>query len=191
VCVERVADSGARQRFRELVGRYHTLGYKVPYGAHLQYLISISRPAPTVVGCLQFSSAAWRMQARDRWIGWDDVTRARHLQQVVNNSRLLLLPWVQIKNLVSVTLARALRRLPADWQAQYGVTPLLVETLVDPAQYTGACYRAANWVELGQTSGRGRFDREHRRHGARPKLVFVYPLRRDARARLRGESGRP
>jgi hypothetical protein len=191
VCVERVADSGARQRFRELVGRYHNLGYKVPFGAHLQYLISISRPAPTVVGCLQFSSAAWRMQARDQWIGWDDATRARHLQQVVNNSRLLLLPWVQIKNLVSVTLARALRRLPADWQAQYGVTPLLVETLVDPAQYTGACYRAANWVELGQTSGRGRFDREHRRHGARPKRVWVYPLRRDARARLRGESGRP
>lgn len=191
VCVERVADWGARQRFRELVGRYHTLGYKVPFGAHLQYLISISRPVPTVVGCLQFSSAAWRMQARDRWIGWDDATRARHLPQVVNNSRLLLLPWVQIQNLVSATLARALRRLPADWQAQYGVTPLLVETLVDPARYTGACYRAANWVELGETSGRGRDDRQHGRHGARPKRVWVYPLRRDARARLRGESGRP
>jgi len=189
VCVERVADSGARQRFRELVGRYHTLGYKVPFGAHLQYLISISRPVPTVVGCLQFSSAAWRMQARDRWIGWDDVTRARHLPQVVNNSRLLLLPWVHIENLASATLARVLWRLPADWQAQYGVTPLLVETLVDAAQYTGACYRAANWVELGETSGRGRFDRQHRRHGARPKRVWVYPLRRDAQARLRGESG--
>src|SRR6516162_4005022 len=190
VCVERVADAGARQRFRELVGRYHTLGYKVPFGAHLQYLISINQPAPTVVGCLQFSSAAWRMQARDRWIGWDDATRARHLPQVVNNSRLLLLPWVHIENLASATLARVLWRLPADWQAQYGVTPLLVETLVDPAQYTGACYRAANWVELGETSGRGRLDRQHRRHGARPKRVWVYPLRRDAQARLRGESGR-
>ena len=90
VCVERVADAGARQRFRELVGRYHTLGYKVPFGAHLQYLVSITQPVPTVVGGLQFSSAAWRMQARDRWIGWDDATRARHLPQVVNNSRLLL-----------------------------------------------------------------------------------------------------
>jgi hypothetical protein len=191
VCVERVADSGARQRFRELVGRYHTLGYKVPFGAYLQYLVWISRPVPTVVGGLQFSSAAWRMQARDRWIGWDDATRARHLPQVVNNSRLLLLPWVHIQNLASATLARALRRLPADWQAQYGVTPLLVETLVDPARYTGACYRAANWVEVGETSGRGRDDRQHRRHGARPKRVWVYALRRDARARLRGESGRP
>ena len=190
VCVERVADADARLRFRELVDRYHTLGYKVPFGAHLQDLISISRPVPTVVGCVQFSSAAWRMQARDRWIGWDDVTRARHLPQVVNNSRLLLLPWVHIENLASATLARVLWRLPADWQAQYGVTPLLVETLVDAAQYTGACYRAANWVELGETSGRGRFDRQHRRHGARPKRVWVYPLRRDAQARLRGESGR-
>ena len=189
VCVERVADAGARQRFRELVGRYHGLGYKVPFGAHLQYLVSVARPVPTVVGCLQFSSAAWRMQARDRWIGWDDATRARHLPQVVNNSRLLLLPWIHIKNLVSATLARVLRLLPADWQAQYGVRPLLVETFVDPAQYTGACYRAANWLEIGETSGRGRDDREHRRHGARPKRVLVYPLRRDALARLRGAMG--
>jgi hypothetical protein len=191
VCFERVADSGARRRFRELVGRYHSLGYKVPFGAHLQYLVWINRPVPTVVGCLQFSSAAWRMQARDRWIGWDDATRARHLPQVVNNSRLLLLPWVHIQNLASATLARAPRRLAADWQAQYGVTPLLVETFVDPARYTGACYRAANWAEIGETSGRGRDDRQHRRHGSGPKRVFVYPLRRDARAWLRGDSGRP
>ena len=191
VCVERVADAGARQRFRELVGRYHPVGYKVPFGAHLQYLVSITRPERTVVGCLQFSSAAWRMQVRDRWIGWDDATRARRLPLLVNNSRFLLLPWVLIQNLASATLSRALRRLPADWQTQYGVTPLLVETLVDPARYSGACYRAANWVEIGETSGRGRDDRQHRRHGARPKRVFVYPLRRDALAQLRGESGRP
>ena len=191
VCVERVAEAGARQRFRELVGRYHPLGYRVPFGAHLQYLVSISGPVPTVVGGLQFSSAAWRMQARDRWIGWDDATRARHLAQVVNNSRFLLLPWVHIQNLASATLARALRHLPADWQAQYGVAPLLVETFVDPARYTGGCYRAANWMEIGETSGRGRDDRQHRRHGNRPKRVFVYRLRRDAQARLRGESERP
>jgi len=190
VWVERVADSGARQRFRELVGRYHALGYRVPFGAHLQYLVWISQPVPTVVGGLQFSSAAWRIAVRDRWIGWDDGTRARHLPQVVNNSRFLLLPWVHIQNLARATLAGALRRLAADWQAQYGVTPLLVETFVDAAQYRGACYRAANWVEIGQTSGRGRDDRQHRRHGARPKRVFLYLLRRDAVVRLRGDSGR-
>lgn len=191
VCVERVAELGARRQFRELVSRYHSLGYKVPFGAHLQYLVWISRPEPTVVGCLQFSSAAWRLQARDRWIGWDDAMRARHLPQVVNNSRLLLLPWVHIQNLASATLACALRRLAPDWQARYGVTPLLVETFVDPARYTGASYRAANWAEIGGTSGRGRDDRQHRRHGREPKRVFVYPLRRDARTRLRGDSGRP
>ena len=155
--------------------------------AFVQLFIWTSSEGPSLLGFnpaneyLQFSSAAWRMQARDRWIGRDDATRAHHLPQVVNNSRLLLL-WVHVQNLVSATLARALRRLPADWQTQYGVTPLLVETLVEPARYTGACYRAANWVEIGETSGRGRDDRQHRRHGTRPKRVFVYPLRRDARA---------
>ena len=113
------------------------------------------------------------------------------LHELKNKSRLVLLPWVHIQNLASATLARALRHLPVDWRAQYGVTPLLVETLVDPARYTGGCYRAANWVEIGETSGRGRDDRQHRRHGSRPKRVFVYPLRRDARARVRGENGRP
>jgi len=187
VSIERVTDSRARQRFRELVDRYHPLGYKVPFGAHLEYLIWITQPVPTGVGCLQFSSAAWRIAVRDHWIGWGDARRARHLPQVVNNSRFLLLPWVHIHNLASATLARVLRCLPEDWQAQYGVTPLLVETFVDAAQYSGACYRAANWVELGETSGRGRDDRQHRRHGAQPKRVLVFPLRRDARAQLRGE----
>lgn len=189
VSVELVSDSAARQRFRELIDRYHPLRYKVPFGAHLEYLVSVSQPEPTVVGCLQFSSAAWRIEVRDRWIGWEDARRARHLPLLVNNSRFLLLAWVHIKNLASATLARVLRRLPEDWRARYGVTPLLLETFVDAEQYTGTCYRAANWVELGETSGRGRDDRQHQRHGARPKRVFVYLLRRDARARLRGEIG--
>jgi Domain of unknown function (DUF4338) len=185
VRLQPVQDGEERQLFRELVGRYHYLGYRVPFGGHLQYLVSISQPAPTVVGCLQFSSAAWRMRARDVWIGWDDATRARQLVHVVSNSRFLLLPWIRIQNLASATLGQALRRLPADWQARYGVAPLLVETVVDPARYAGSCYRAANWVEVGETAGRGRDDRHHRRHGAWPKRVFVYPLTRDAVARLR------
>ena len=114
VSVEPVGDSAARQQFRELVDRYHPLGYKVPFGAYIQYLVSVTQPERMVVGCLQFSSAAWRIAVRDRWIGWDDATRARHLPLLVNNSRFLLLAWVQIKNLASATLARALRRLPQD-----------------------------------------------------------------------------
>jgi hypothetical protein len=186
VVLERVQHPDQRWLFRELIGRYHYLGYAVPFGAHIQYLILVSRPAPTVVGCLQFSSAAWRMRARDEWIGWNDATRARQLPHVASNSRFLLAPWVRIQNLASAVLALALRRLRADWQSQYGVEPLLVETLVDPAHYTGGCYRAANWLELGETSGRGRDDRAHRRHGASPKRLWVYPLTRDAVERLRG-----
>jgi hypothetical protein len=128
------------------------------------------------------------MRARDTWIGWDDQTRARQLPRVVSNSRFLLLPWVRIQNLASAALALALRRLRGDWQSHYGVTPLLVETLVDPARYTGGCYRAANWVELGETAGRGRDDRAHQRHGVSRKRLWVYPLSRDAAARLRGGS---
>lgn len=185
VVLQMVQHADERLLFRELIGRYHYLGYAVPFGAHIQYLISVSKPAPTVVGCLQCSSAAWRMRARDQWIGWDEATRARQLQRVVSNSRFLLVPWVQIHNLASATLGLALRHLARDWEARYGIEPLLVETLVDPARYSGGCYRAANWVELGETTGRGRDDRAHHRHGASPKRLLVYPLSRDAVTRLR------
>ena len=148
VVLDQVQRVEQRQLFRELIGRYHRLGYAVPFGAHVQYLISISKPTPTVVGCLQFSSAAWRMRARDAWIGWDDATRARHLPRVASNSRFLLAPWVRIRNLASTALALALRRLPGDWQSRYGVAPLLVETLVDPAHYTGGLLPCG---ELGGT----------------------------------------
>lgn len=183
--VDRVTKPDERLLFRELVGRYHYLGHAVPFGAHLRYLVYVSRPRPAVVGCLQFSSPAWRMATRDRWIGWDDGTRARNLQRVVNNSRFLLLPWVQVKNLASAVLSRGLRRLAADWSERYGVEPVVVETLVDSRRYTGGCYRAANWIELGETTGRGRMDRERLRVGAAPKRVFVYPLVRHAARRLR------
>jgi hypothetical protein len=112
VLVERVTDLQTRRRFRELIDRYHTLGYKVPFGAHLEYLVSVSQPERTVVGCLQFSSAAWRLQVRDEWIGWEDRRRARNLPQVVNHSRLLLLPWIHMQNLASTMLASALQQLP-------------------------------------------------------------------------------
>ena len=139
-----------------------------------------------VVGCLQFSSPAWRMAVRDRWVGWDDRTRARNLQRVVNNSRFLLLPWVAVKNLASAVLARGLSQLVVDWPRHYHVEPWLMETLVDPVRHHGGCYRAANWVAVGATSGRGRMDRHGRRGGEAPKTVLVYhPVVRNAQRRLR------
>ncbi len=182
--LEEVRGPEQRLLFRELVGRYHYLGHAVPFGAHLRYLVYAGHPDRVVVGCVQFSSPAWRLAGRDRWIGWDAAARRRNLQRVVTNSRFLLLPWVRVQNLASTVLARAVRRLGADWPARYGVAPLLVETLVDP-RYPGTCYRAANWIPLGATAGRGRMDRAHQRHGAAPKTVWVYPLVRDAARRLR------
>jgi hypothetical protein len=188
VVFERVRAAAQRELFRELVGRYHYLGHAMPFGAHLRYLVYISTPVRRVVGCVQFSSAAWRIAVREQWIGWTEAQRRAHLVHVINNSRFLILPWVAVRNLASTVLALTTRRLRVDWHAQYGVEPLLVETLVDPRRYRGACYRAANWQVLGMTTGRGRMDRAHRRHGAAPKLVWVYPLVRDAVRRLRGEA---
>jgi hypothetical protein len=185
VALERVERPAERELFRELVGRYHYLGYRVAYGAQLRYLVFASRPRRQVVGCVQFSSPAWRLAARERWIGWDEATRRRNLQRVVANSRFLILPWVRVKNLASRVLGQAVRRVSADWPVRYEVAPLLAETLVDPARFRGTCYRAANWQELGPTSGRGRMDREHRRHGLAPKTVWIYPLVSDAARRLR------
>lgn len=183
--LDRLQSKDERILFRELVARHHYLGYAVPFGAHLQYLIYTSKPVRSVVGCVQFTSPAWRMKARDQWIGWDDATRTRNLQRVVMNSRFLILPWVHIKNLASAALSLVLRRLAIDWEERYNVRPLLVETLVDPARFTGGCYRAANWIALGGTAGRGRMDHEHQRHGASPKTLLVYPLERDAARKLR------
>ncbi|MGH2599739.1 MAG: Druantia anti-phage system protein DruA [Dehalococcoidia bacterium] len=185
IAVERVTTAPDRRLFRELVGRYHSLGPAVPFGAHLRYLVYASRPHRLVVACVQFSSPAWRMAPRDRWIGWDDRPRARQLARVVNNSRLLILPWVRVKNLASTILARSARALLADWRAVYGVTPVLLETLVDPARFDGASYRAANWIVVGTTTGRGRNDRA-RRAVRTPKRVLLYPLAGDAAEQLRG-----
>ena len=183
--LEAVTTERQRLLFRELVGRHHYLGHAVPFGAHVRYLVYASQPERTVLGCLQFSSPAWRIAVRDRWIGWDEGTRRRNLQRVVNNSRFLILPWVRVTNLASSVLSLAVRRLYVDWRRRYAVEVLLVETLVDTSRYRGHCYRAANWICLGETTGRGRMDREHLRHGASTKTVLVYPLVKDAAKRLR------
>lgn len=182
IVLDAVHSEPQRLLYRELVGRYHYLGHAVPFGAHLRYFF---RSGSQVLGCMQFSSPAWRMAVRERWIGWDEPARRDNLQRVVSQSRFLILPWVRIANLASVVLSRALHRLGRDWEARYGVEPLLVETLVDESRYSGHCYRAANWIRLGQTAGRGRMDRAHRREGASRKAVWVYPLVPDAAQRLR------
>lgn len=187
VRVHRVNSRSDHALWRELVGRHHYLGFAAAYGASLRYLVKIQRPRKAVVGCLQFSSPAWRLAVRDQWIGWSESQRRQQLQRVVNQSRFLILPWVEVKNLASHVLGLATRRIVEDWQECYGSRPLLLETLVDAARFAGTCYRAANWIPVGLTSGRGRMDREHRRHGAAPKQCFLYPLSAQARRQLREE----
>ena len=178
-----VANGEERALWRELVDRYHYLGHKVAYGAHLRYLVWISRPRREPAGCVQFSSAARWLAARDQFIGWDDVTRQKNLPQVLNNSRLLILPWLSIRGLASHVLSVAARVVVEDWQEAYGVSPVLLETFVERERFEGTCYRAANWIEVGETAGRGRMDR-HKRAEQPIKMCLVYPLVGEFRRRL-------
>lgn len=181
-----VRTEGDRLLWRELVGRYHYLGHKVPFGAQLRYLIRVSQPHEAVVGCMQLSSPAWKVAPRDTWIGWDDETRERNLQLIVNNSRFLILPWVKVKNLASHVLSKLAKELIPQWQEAYGIAPVLMETFVDSRRFRGTCYRASGWARLGTTQGRGRMDRHKERVGADPKEIFVRPLVKGARQHLRG-----
>jgi hypothetical protein len=172
--------------WNELVQRYHYLGYRVPMGANLRYLVR-SVSADQVLACLLWSSPAWKMAPRDGWIGWTNEERARNLQLIVSNSRFLILPWVRAHNLASTILSLCARQLPADWERLYGYPPLLLETLVD-AQFRGTSYRAANWIYVGDTRGRGRMDGNHEAYGRAVKQIYVYPLCRDVQRRLTQDS---
>jgi hypothetical protein len=175
-----IEDLAGRRLFQQYIQRYHPLGYRVPYGAQLRYLVRAA--SGDVLACLLFTSAAWRMAPRDAWIGWSDPARRANLPLLVNNGRFLILPWVAVPHLASHILALAARQFPSDWLAAYAVRPLLLETLVD-RPYTGACYRAANWIRVGQTQGRGRMDRTHQARGA-CKDILLYPLGSHWRQRL-------
>jgi hypothetical protein len=168
-----VVDAADRKRWCSYVDRYHYLGYRQAFGARIAYFI---RAGGKELGCIQFSSAAWKMACRDQWIGWSDAKRRDRLQQVVANSRFLIFPWVKVAHLASHVLALAAGAVKRHWVEAFGVQPVLLETLVDQSRFSGTCYRAANWQYVGQTTGRGRMDRTHQRHGMAPKAVFVYPL---------------
>jgi len=175
-----VADLADRRLFQQYIQRYHPLGYRVPYGAQLRYLVR--GRTQEVLGCLLFTSAAWKMAPRDGWIGWSDAARRANLALLVNNGRFLILPWVRVPHLASHILALAARQFPCDWLSTYAVRPVLLETLVD-RPYAGTCYRAANWICVGQTQGRGRMDRTHQAQGS-AKDILLYPLEPDWRQRL-------
>jgi hypothetical protein len=183
LALDLISDCDGRNLFRQYIQRYHYLGYKVPYGAQLRYFVR-SRPLSNrIVACLLFTSAAWKIAPRDHWIGWSDQARKCNLPRIVNNSRFLILPWIQVPHLASKILSLAAHQLPDDWLDVYRVRPVLLESFVDPERFSGTCYRAANWIHAGTTQGRGRMDRKQdvERH---VKEIFLYPLHSRAREML-------
>lgn len=168
--------------FRGLLQRYHYLGHRNCVGENLKYLAQDRNGRP--LACLLFGSAAWKSAARDRWIGWSDQERRRHLGLLTNNTRLLLLPWVRVPHLASHLLGRVTARLSADWQQKYGHPIYLVESFVQQPRFAGLCYRAAGWMQVGLTTGRTRNDDGLKPRTA-PKALYLKVLRADAQGRLR------
>ena len=169
--------------WNEYVERYHYLGYRKPFGCPLRYLVRCERG---VLGCVLLAGAAKAITVRDEWIGWTAEKRLRNLPWVVNNTRFLILPWVQVRHLASHVLGMVARQVAEDWYQRWGYRPVLMETFVDPRQFRGTCYRAAGWVELGRTTGEG-LVRAGRTYTTTPKMVFVRALDRGFRAKLCSE----
>ena len=163
--------------FKGLVGTDHYLGYQQAQGAQVKYL---ARYRERPVACLSFGPAAFRVAARDQFIGWSSQQRQAHLPWVVNNDRFLILPWVNVPHLASFVLSRCLRRLRSDWQHLYHQDLALAETFIQKDRFRGRCYAAANWTCIGESCGRGRNDRSHQ--AVLPsKTIWVYALRPEFR----------
>ena len=175
--------SADKNRWRTCMQRYHMLGHSEGYGARLKYFIQTEGKD---IGCLQFTASAWALSARDKWIGWTEKDKKARLHLVINNSRFLVLPWVHVNNLGSRVLSLAAQQIQKDWLRVYYYVPVMLESFVDTAYYQGTSYKAANWVYLGHTQGRGRNDRYEERLLTK-KAIYVYPLEKKFREILKGE----
>jgi len=167
--------------FNGLLAHEHYLGHRNTVGENLRYLARDRHDR--AVACALFGSAAWKCADRDAFLGWDRATRERNLQRLTNNTRFLIPGWVQVPHLASHVLGLIARRIRTDWQAKYGHPVHALETFVDRSRFKGTCYRAANWLRLGETQGRTRNDRAHRIRAA-VKDVYLYPLVADWRREL-------
>lgn len=163
-----------------LISKYHYLGYSPLAGAQKRYLIIWDKG---ILGAIGFSAAAFRLESRDKWIGWDYQLREKNLHYIVNNTRFLILPWVKSFNLASKILSLSARRVREDFKKSYGYSPVLLETFVEAGRFSGTSYRSANWIYLGKTKGRGKQDRYHRNR-LPVKDIYVYPLCSDFRIAL-------
>ena len=172
--IEQVRRSGDEPLFNSLIEHHHYLGYEQPVGEHLKYLIwSHGRP----IACMAWSSAPRHLASRDRFIGWSQEARKRNIRFIAYNTRFLILPWIQVPHLASHLLSRVTARLSDDWERMYGHPVWFAETFIDPERFRGTCYRAANWILLGRTTGRGKDDLTHRQNRS-IKEVYGLPLTR-------------
>jgi hypothetical protein len=180
VDVQQVRRSGDEPLFNSLIEHHHYLGYQQPVGEHLKYLVwAQGRP----VACLAWSSAPRHLGSRDRYIGWNKQARQRNLRFLAYNTRFLILPWIRTPHLASHILSRVTGVLSGDWERMYGHPVWFVETFIDPERFRGTCYRAANWILLGRTTGRGKDDMTHRQNRS-IKEVYGLPLTRRFRELL-------
>jgi hypothetical protein len=178
--VQQVRRTPEEALFNSLIQHHHYLGYARPVGEHLKYLISAGgRP----VACLAWSSAPRHLGSRDRYIGWDKHARLKNIRLLAYNTRFLILPWVSVAHLASHILGRIARMISADWQRLYAHPIYFLETFIDPQRFRGTCYRAANWIYLGDTTGRGK-DAPTDEPNRSIKQVLGYPLTRDFRQHL-------
>ena len=178
--LQRVQNRQDSRLWNEYIHRYHYLGYTPLPGAQLRYILFCEAHPIALLG---FGAAAWQTAPRDRYIGWNHEQRKRNLPLIVNNARFLLLPWIQSKNLASLLLARVAKVLPQHWQEVYGYCPVLLETFVERPRFQGTCYKAANWIYLGQTKGRGKLGPAGKQ-SVPIKDLWVYPLDRHFRETL-------
>lgn len=168
-----VTDKFESSLWREYIHRYHYLGYQPLPGAQLRYFAKLTDGTPLAL--LGFGAAAWKTDPRDRFVGWSHEQRKKKLHLIVNNARYLIMPWIKSKNLASKLLAMTAKRITIDWKSRYGYTPVLLETFVDSQRFRGTCYKAANWIYVGQTKGRGKLD-VHNTARLPIKDVWLYPL---------------
>jgi Domain of unknown function (DUF4338) len=170
--LRQITSAAASHVWNEYMARYHYLGYTALSGSQMRYNLFAG---DELLALLSFGASAWRLAARDQFIGWSEAQRLKNLPLVVNNARFLILPWIQSKGLASKILSLVSRQLPEDWQQRYGYRPVLLETFVESPRHRGTCYKAANWVRVGQTVGRGKKCPVHR-----PiipiKDIWLYPL---------------
>ena len=172
LAIRQVRSTPEEPVFNALVEAHHYLGYTPPVGEHLKYLVfAQARP----IACLAWSSAPRHLGPRDRFIGWSAEARRRNIRFLAYNSRFLILPWVEVANLASHLLGRMAQQLPADWARVYGHPVYYLETFVDPGRFRGTCYRAANWIHLGLTTGRGK-DAPTKQPNRPRKVILGYPL---------------